>query len=64
MTIQPHQSSKHLPIDKVLFISQKSNGTRSDQIRSDPGSTQSYIDHVSEEAEPGNGTDLISVVEK
>lgn len=53
VTVQPHQSSKHLPINKKLF-----------ERRSDPPALWSYIDHVLGEVEPANGTDLISVVEK
>lgn len=57
VTSQPHQSSKHLSINNKLFV-----GTS--QRISDPGTAWSYIDHVLEEVEPSNGTDLISVVEK
>lgn len=56
-TFQPHQSSKHLPIHNKLCVA-------TSQTMSDPGSLWSYIDHVIEEVEPADGTDLISVVEK
>ena len=61
VTFKPHQSSKHLSIHNVL-----SEATQVKQRKSDPGPTWTHIDHVSEEgeAEPGSGTELISVVEK
>lgn len=57
VTFKPHQSSKHLHMNNKLLVARS-------RTVSDPGSTWSHTDHVLEEAEPANGTDLISAMEK